>query len=130
MTELETMMRRLNAAKLSGCDMLSTMTQLNKIEGNYQYLTKQLDDKGLLSQLKANIAEFRSELEVVGCLSSSCLRTRHYLWLSDNVLRHSGLALKLAGQASEIVTVVDTSGRDPVGLGNLARMNVADLSAR
>ena len=133
MVRINAMKRRILACRISGCEVPLSMRLLDEFKSNYEHLVNHIEEGGILEQLAAIIAEVEPKLDVVACLSSPFLKPHHWHWLSDYVLRYCGLSLKLAGQSSEIVKVLDMNvplGHEPVGMGEFHRFPVNDLLYR
>lgn len=98
--------RKILSSKISTCDIGNTLKLMGIFKNNLDYLRDHSDknEPGLFDQLTLLITELSPKIEVVACLSSPTLRTNHWLWISENILRYCGLSLKLAGQSSEIIT--------------------------
>jgi len=126
-----TIKRQILASKLKGLDVWGLNRKMTALFETYAYLVSRLEDgPKTLTLLKDHITELKPKVEVVTYLSTACLRPRHWAWLSENVFEHCGLQLKFAGKNNEIISVIDISGRQHVQLGEVSRLNVADIAYR
>jgi hypothetical protein len=98
---------------------------------SFDYLKEKLDDQSLLVTLSHRINAIAPKVELVAYLSSSDIRSRHWLLIGKHVLRYCGLDLKFSGKQSEFVSLLDVTRREePVGLGNINRLMSKELFTR
>jgi hypothetical protein len=128
-----TMKRHITTSKLSALNahhLQRKLDRLQRVLADLEESKLALDEQATLSALQGHIATLVPKLEIGSYLTSTCLRPRHWRWLSDKVLNECGLTLRFAGLSGEQITAVDTRGKDHIGMGYVSRMEMSDLLYR
>lgn len=124
------MMQSIKASRLANCDIRKLNDQLDLIIHWHDTLNGTSESESTMKMLTDIIADLKPKVEVVSYLSTKCLRARHWRWLGDHVMGHCKYILRYSGAKSELVSVVDMTGKDPITMGNVSRLYVADLFSR
>lgn len=128
--DITSMAEQLTTSRLSTANMSELNIRYVAMLSSCSFLQDHLDDTDLLDTIHHRVDKLTPKIELVAFLSSKCVRPRHWTYLGYHVLRHCGMDLKLSGKQSEFVSLVDVTGREPVGLGNVNRLLARDLFAR
>lgn len=130
MVECEAIVRQTIASKLANVGIAELNANFVKLVEMWEKLSTQLDDAHLIAHIDKLIKETRPKVELVSYFSTKTLRPRHWTWMGKNIFRPCHFDIKLTGRQLEFVTVVDTKGKDPVGLGNINRLPAAEVLNR
>lgn len=120
----------LNASRLGSLSLPDLHARNASLNDAMNYLRENLSDLDLVSKLDRYIKEIIPKVRLVASLSSKVLRSHHWIYLRQKVLLQSGIDIKLSGKNSEFVSLLDISGREPVGLGQVSRVYSRDLFSR
>ena len=130
LVDVVAMKRKCLNSKIGSSDIWSMNANLDAHIKMLHDQSHKRTEAATLKLLAENIEDLKPRLETVTYLSSEFLRPRHWKWLSDKVFSKCDITLKFAGAMSEIVTVVDISHKEPVGMGTINRLPLNDLWQR
>lgn len=122
--------RQLLASKLVNSKIASWSAQFSNVRKTYEYLFAYIDEKEIIDQIQVQMRDLNPKMELSSYLAAATLRPRHWKWMGEKVFAKCGMTLKFSGRNSEFVSVVDNTGKESVGLGNINRLDISELVNR
>jgi hypothetical protein len=122
--------RHLLSSKLVSSKIAAWSAQFARVRETYDYLYAHMSERDMLGQILALIQDLRPKMEVASFLACPSLRPRHWRWMSEKAFAQCHLTFKFSGRHNEFVAVIDTSGKEAVGLGNIHRLDIEELINR
>jgi hypothetical protein len=122
--------RQLLGSKLVSAKIAAWSAHFARVNETYAYLLAHISEPQLLAQIFSLLMDLKPKMEVASYLACVALRPRHWRWLSEKAFAHCQMTFRFTGRHSEFVSVIDTSGREAVGLGNIHRLDISELISR
>jgi hypothetical protein len=128
--DTDSIYHQLMGSKLISSRIAAWSKQFGAVNATYAYLVAHVEEQDVLDQIHLQVTDLKPKMELASYLASHALRPRHWKWMAERAFALCHIQLKFSGRSSEFVSVVDISGKELIGLGNINRLNISELVDR